>query len=373
MNRIKLLVIAMLAFSGGHVFAQVYSNKVVGAKNTELADSIKAKEYPYVLPIWGKKVTEKGFDLPYSAGLSVMYLWQRADLIIDNLQVGFNNGPMYNLDEIVRFNDAEGLASGFNFRPDIWLFPFLNVYGIVAKSQITTIVDFSINIPDSTGASQEVFQTNTEADFDGLTTGFGFTPTVGIGGGWLALDMNMTWTDMDALSKPAFSFVFGPRMGKSFKFKKERSLTAWAGGFRVKIKSDTEGSLALDELFDTQELEAKIDEGIIKVEDAQQQIDSWWSGLSSSEQQNPINKARYETAQRAIDTAGKVLNAADGAVSDISNSTVQYSLDKRQQQMWNFIVGSQYQFNKHLMLRAEFGFLASRTQFIGGLQYRFGL
>jgi hypothetical protein len=41
--------------------------------------------------------------------------------------------------------------------------------------------------------------------------------------------------------------------------------------------------------------------------------------------------------------------------------------------MWNFILGSQYQINKHYMIRTEFGFLASRVQFIGGLQYRFGL
>ena len=67
------------------------------------------------------------------------------------------------------------------------------------------------------------------------------------------------------------------------------------------------------------------------------------------------------------------LNAADGAISTIGNSTVQYSLDKKVKNMWNFIVGSQFQLNKHWMLRGEYGFLGSRQQFIGGLQYRFGL
>ncbi len=33
--------------------------------------------------------------------------------------------------------------------------------------------------------------------------------------------------------------------------------------------------------------------------------------------------------------------------------------------MWNFVVGTQYQINKHFMIRAEAGFLGSRTQFIG--------
>ena len=50
----------------------------------------------------------------------------------DNLQVGFNYGPLHNLDEIVRFGKAVSTASAINFRPDVWLLPFLNVYGIFA-------------------------------------------------------------------------------------------------------------------------------------------------------------------------------------------------------------------------------------------------
>ena len=110
------------------VLAQVYSDKVVGKKNAELIDSIKTTEYPYALPIWGKKAAAMGFNLPYSAGIGINYLWQKSDLVINNLQIGFNNGPLYNMDEIIRFNNATSTASGFNIRPDIWLFPFLNVY-----------------------------------------------------------------------------------------------------------------------------------------------------------------------------------------------------------------------------------------------------
>ena len=51
--------------------AQVYSDKVVGKKNAELIDSIKTTEYPYALPIWGKKAASLGFNLPYSAGIGM--------------------------------------------------------------------------------------------------------------------------------------------------------------------------------------------------------------------------------------------------------------------------------------------------------------
>ena len=60
-------------------------------------------------------------------------------------------------------------------------------------------------------------------------------------------------------------------------------------------------------------------------------------------------------------------------MSNSETATVQYSLDKRVKNMWNMVVGTQFQLNKHWMIRAEYGFLGSRSQFVGGLQYRFGL
>ncbi|HEX5002359.1 MAG TPA: hypothetical protein VFW78_07665 [Bacteroidia bacterium] len=373
MNRTLTLVAGFTFMVLSSSFAQVYSNKVVGKKHEAVSDSIKTTEYKYALPIWGQKATALGFDLPYSAGLSVQYLWQRSDLVINNLEIGFNNGPKTNIDEIVRFNNATSKTQGVNFRPDLWIFPFLNIYGIIAKSNSSTSVDFSIYAPDSTGTSQQIFEASTKADFEGTTVGFGLTPTIGVGGGFLAMDMNFGWTDIAALDKPAFSFVFGPRFGKTFKFKKEQSLALWTGAFRIKINSGTSGSLPVDELFDLGGIESKIDNGIVKIDEFQQQVDTWWNGLSALEQQNPVNKVKYETAQRALDSAGSFLGNLDGAVNNAANSTVQYALDKKQKQMWNFIVGSQYQLNKHWMVRAELGFLGSREQFIGGLQYRFGL
>ncbi|MCK7497200.1 MAG: hypothetical protein MZW92_45005 [Comamonadaceae bacterium] len=87
----------------------------------------------------------------------------------------------------------------------------------------------------------------------------------------------------------------------------------------------------------------------------------------------PVNAAKYEVANRTIETTGNILVGIDGALNDEEVATVQYSLSKRPANMWNFVLGSQFQINKHFMVRAEVGFLGSRTQFIGGLQYRFGL
>ena len=353
---------------------QVYSDKIAGKKNVALSDSIKAKPYPYILPIWGAKVAARGFDLPYSAGLSLNYVWQQSDLVIENLSVGFNNGPMYSIEEIIRFNSAISTTSLMTFRPDFWVFPFLNVYGIFTKGNSSTAINAGLWLPDTANVWSEVTSFSSKADFGMTGMGFGMTPTLGVAGGFLAVDMNVIWTSVDALDKPVFSFVFGPRLGKTFKFKKpERNLAVWAGGFRVQISSETKGSLMLSEVLPIDDLQTKVDGGLDNVADAQTNVDEWWSGLPPDEQKNPVNKAKYETANRVIETSAKLLTSIDGALSNAETASVQYSLTKRPKDMWNFVLGSQFQINKHFMIRAEYGFLGTRQQLTTGLQYRFGL
>ena len=373
MNKVFLLLI--LAFiSVNASFGQVFSDKVVGKKNAALADSLKVEKYPYSLPIWGAKVTAKGYDLPYSAGVGVNYFQQESALLISNLYVGFNGSPMVNLDEIVRFNDAKSTAGALTIRPDIWLFPFLNVYGILGKAKTSTEINAGVFLPDSANIWSEVTSFTTIANFDATSFGLGLTPTIGIAGGWLALDMNCVWTDISALDKPVFTFVFDPRAGKTFRFKKpERNINVWVGAMRVQFSSGTSGSLSLSEIMPTDSLQLKVNKGLDNVSEKSAQVESWWGGLTPVEQKNPLNIAKYETANRALTTASEVLTSIDGALNDGQTATVQYSLEKTLKDKWNFLIGSQFQFSKHLMIRAEVGFLGSRTQVMGGIQYRFGL
>ncbi len=355
------------------LYAQYTTDKVLGPKNQGLADSLKKMDYPYMLPIWGKKVVAKGFNLPKSAGISAQYLYQQSDILITDLAVGFNNGPQYPLDQIIRFNSAVATSNGVNVRPDIWLFPFLNIYGILAKSNTSTAIDAGVWLPDSSGWRQ-VASLSTKANFNATTLGFGATPTIGARGYFFALDMNFTWSDVDALEKPAFVFIIGPRLGKNITLKKpDRNIAMWIGGFRVKMGSSTSGSLNASELFPIDQWQDKIDNSYQKLQESQQKVDAWWNGLTPAEQKNPVNVAKHETANTVLATFGKVVDGASQIVSGAGDASVQYSLNKTQKKMWNFLVGSQYQINRSWMIRAEYGFLGARQQLIVGLQWRFGL
>src|SRR4249920_1482854 len=94
----QVLPIALLLFIVSTALGQVYTNKPTLKMDAATKDSVSTREYPYSLPILGKKATKAGYNLPYSAGLGINYLWQQSDLVIEHLQVGFNNGPLHNLD-----------------------------------------------------------------------------------------------------------------------------------------------------------------------------------------------------------------------------------------------------------------------------------
>ena len=354
--------------------AQVFTNKVVGKSNQAYLDSLKHYIYPYALPIWGDKATKRGYDLPYSAGLSMQYFGQRSDLIIENLNVGFNGGTMHDLDGIVRFDKAKSSSDGVSLRPDIWLYPFLNIYGIFGVSAASTDVGYGIWLPDSSGHEQEILHLNTKVDFTAATLGFGITPTLGVGGGWLALDMNFTWTDVPQLNKPAQAFVFDPRMGKSFKLRRpDENINVWVGGFRFAINTGTTGSIPLSDALPIDQWQGSINQAQAEVARRNADIDAWWNSLTPPQQANPVNIAKYQASKAALSRAGAFLENADQAVAHAGSSTVDYSIDKRPADLWNFLVGGQYQLNKSWMFRLEVGFLTSRTQLISGVQYRFGI
>ena len=351
--------------------AQQMADRPGGEEYLQLLDTIQPKTYPYLLPIWGQKAVDRGYTLPLSGGLSVQYLWQRSEIVIENLMVGFNGGEKYDLDDIVVFNSAESTSNGVNIRPDFWLFPFLNVYGILARNSFSTDIDITIRVPQGIGYT-DLLNLATAAEFGATTVGFGLTPTMGIAGGFVAFDFNITWSDIEGLKEPAQAFVFGPRFGKVFKMRNPtRKMAVWVGGFRVNIRSETSGNLPLADLIPLDGIEDRIDGALQGAMAAEETLNTWWDGLTPAEKTQ--NAAKYGAGQLAIQKATDILVRLDDGVQNAEESTVQYELDKRQKEKWNFIVGGQFELNPSIMFRAEAGFLGSRTQFFGGIQYRFNL
>jgi len=67
-------------------------------------------------------------------------------VIISGLEVGFqtpdNEVDPINLDSIVVFDESNSATWAMNVRPDLWVFPFLNVYGIFAKGRNSSSIHY---------------------------------------------------------------------------------------------------------------------------------------------------------------------------------------------------------------------------------------
>src|SRR5262249_39352170 len=186
--------------------------------------------------------------------------------------------------------------------------------------------------------------------------------------------MNFTWTDVPQLAEPASAFVFDPRAGKSFRLRNpDENINFWVGGFRLRINTGTSGSIPLGDALPIDQLQGNVEQGMQRIAQLNAEVDAWWNSLTPLEQANPVNKARYDASKAALQRAATLLENANRALSNAASSTVDYSLDKRPEDMWNFVVGTQYQLNKSWMARVEVGFLRSRTHVIAGAQYRFPL
>lgn len=319
------------------VFVLFLSMQTIWAQQPDLAlteeeREERLKDYNNIFPIWGKKAIEKGFDLPFPVGLNLIGLYMNQDIVISNLGLSTGDDPTQLMDFIV-FDNAISKISTANARLDVWILPFLNVYGLFGKGWSTTTVKIA-----------EPVAFETELKQAGNYYGIGFTGAFGIKKNWLSVDTNWTWTDLEKIDKPVRANVISLRWGRTLELGEKTKAAFWVGAMRQKLALTTTGSVLLSEVLPP-EIGGNLED---------YQNSDWYQGLPPPQQ-----------------------GVVDGIVQalqdkNLGSTTVNYSLDKAPAYPWNMILGGQFELNKHWQLRAEVGFI-KRMSFFINLNYRFEL
>ncbi|MFL9837015.1 hypothetical protein ABS768_05855 [Flavobacterium sp. ST-75] len=301
-------------------------------------DSIANSQWPYKLPAWAQRITKKGIDIPYPFGVMVNYINASQKVEISDLQVGINDLEKVPLD-FIKFGEVQAKVQSINTRIDVWALPFVNFYGIFGKTWANTSVELVYPI-----------RFKTEVDFNGRMFGAGIT----VGGGYKhvfgTVDYNNTWTSFDEIDGPIHSHMVTPRFGYIFQSKRhpERNLGLWLGAQGLFINRTTEGSINLNDLniggnpidFDVENTD-------------------WYQNLS------PAQKVVVNQLTQKI--KDKLENA------DVSDTSINYSLNKEATSHWSMSVGGQYQLNHNFQFRFEAGFFGGRQSILLSANYRFGL
>src|ERR671913_490688 len=96
----KLILIILLVL---HFYSQAqYSELHKNPFHKAYRDSLKAMEYPYTFPIWGKRVYKKGFDVPFPWGVGANYFWAKQEITISNIAVGFNDKAPVDISDVIK-------------------------------------------------------------------------------------------------------------------------------------------------------------------------------------------------------------------------------------------------------------------------------
>ena len=212
---------------------------MVKTKHQAYTDSLKQVDYTYTFPILGQGAYRKGFDIPYPAGLMANYMWMKQNLLFDNMQLGLKTDELdIQLTDVdfIEFGENTNTSYAYNVRPDLWILPFLNVYGIFGGGQSRTEVNLTAPFPLYSNVEQSL-----------RTAGVGIMGAGGIGPIWFSVDANWTWSKPELLDKPVRVNVMGIRFGHTFKFKNkpERNIALWVGAMSMKMNSDTKGEILL--------------------------------------------------------------------------------------------------------------------------------
>jgi len=305
-----------------------------GAAHAQGAPDIGGKPYKYdrLFPFWGKRVAARGLSFPLPFGIGINYAYAKQGVDITGVNIALNDGQYTDLSKIVKFDHVTSNVKVINTRLDLWLFPFLNVYGLGSY-----VVDSDTDVLLS-----EPFALRSGASQTGYGGGFGTTAAFGFWGFFGVVDANLSWTKMEKLAAPVRTFLLTPRVGKRFKLGESVWLSAWVGAMRQSIQADTEGAISLKDAVGAPEgsFESK--------------VASWYNSLPAG-------------------SRGGVSNLVGGVTGPEAerNPTIHYKLDKALTDPWNMLVGAEVDLHKRVQMRMEYGFIG-RTQLIMGLCYRFG-
>ena len=263
------------------------------------------------VPIWGEQARQRGYDLPLPFGMGFNYTYMDQGIRIRNLKIGIGdpNIAVEGLD----FDDARSHDSAVTARFDMWLLPFLNMYGLFGSVNGEAEFDLDISkvtdnlpVPGPPPVVEPNRTINLNMDYNGITFGGGFTLAAGYQNFFGSLDTNYTYSTVDIVDGRIDTITVSPRLGL------------------IMDPPDIKGSIAL------------------------------WIG------------AMYMHYKQTV-TGDANLKEFDPQLPPVE---LAFKLDVENDYPWNFLLGGQWEVTKRLQFMVEGG-VGDRGQLVTGISYRF--
>lgn len=207
------------------------------------ADEIEVTpQYQRTFPIWAQEAIDLGHELPKPYGFNVNYMTMDQPLIVDS--VSFSGlGDIVDNNVSIKGSEAFQTSESVTFRADMWVLPFLNLYGVIGHTKGSSVANVQVEIerpwplPPVTSDPFDF-----ELNFKGTTYGAGGTIVGGIGNWFALLDVNYTNTNLDILDGEISTIVVSPRIGYRFDTY-GRDTQIWVGAMYQNVEQTFSGYL----------------------------------------------------------------------------------------------------------------------------------
>lgn len=183
------------------------------------------------LPILGQAACELGYVLPRPFGLSLGYMHQDQPFDVGGI---FVNGIDVKTPGVAVVNEVQNEESTYNLRADVWILPFWNVYGILARTSGQANGPLMLSLepvfPALCGLPGNDCNVDTtfKLDYKANVRGYGTTIAGGYKDFFGMIDFNWTTADLDISLTDARATVISSRIGWNGKIGKFTGVL-WVG------------------------------------------------------------------------------------------------------------------------------------------------
>jgi hypothetical protein len=291
----------------------------------EPVETVPAPPRKRLFPLFADKLGVAPGQLPNTFGAATIWYWQKQDLIIEDLTIKINDGPV----KKISFLDFPGPSVENQIgqvRLDTWVLPFMNVSvmgGMVGGSATIPLAIqgsklaeyFNLEeLCDEDGPAFEFCSRRLEALGETTYTGWNVGLGVVLAGGWrnffLAVPVSYVWTWVSILDQAVTAVNVTPRAGYRFNLGKFGVLSAYTGATYLKADIDVRLNMKF--------------------------------------------------------------NTSESGIPDLGDETeVDVTIFQGNKDRWNMLVGGNWEVRKWLSLHCEGGFLGSRTNVAGSMTFRF--
>lgn len=222
-----------------------------------MAGSAQAEGPPFMKDL----AASRGESLPLPYGLALVYSNTKQDLQLDNLDVTANGNPT-SASSLLHLGDSDIKASTVLLKGDVWLLPFLNLFGFVGQASNKLKVDYSVNVAevadyygsttcadpsDRPGFCERNFTGTIDRDTDAVNYGGGALLAVANGPAFALLGLIYAKSDASDGDTKVQTFTVSPRAGWRFATASGGSVAVYAGASFV----DSKVELSNQQVFET--------------------------------------------------------------------------------------------------------------------------